>query len=101
MVATPLLVQPSTKSNMKVMKRLAYNLVLASCLFLAASAQAKIITVNTEDNANFGAGVTNLVRAISLLADGDTIGFNIPGSGVHYLLTPLNGYPLITNSSVT
>lgn len=64
-------------------------------------AQAKTIVVNTENNADFSAGKTNLVRAISLLADGDTINFNIPGGGVHYLLTPVDGYPLITNSSVT
>ena len=83
------------------MKKITPHALLACCLLLAASVQAKIITVNNADNTNFGAGVTNLVKAISLLADGDTIRFNIPGSGVHYLLTPVNGYPLITNQSIT
>ena len=85
---------------MKSMKRLAYNLVLASGLLLAGSAQSKIITVNNEDNTNFNPGVTNLVTAIANLADGDTIQFNIPGAGVHYLLTPVNGYPIITNQNI-
>jgi hypothetical protein len=83
------------------MKKLTSNLLLVACLLVAASAQAKIITVNTENNADFSPGVTNLVTAINALADGDTINFDIPGSGVHYLLTPSGGYPLITNSSVT
>ena len=81
---------------MKTMKRLTSNLVLASCLFLAVSAQAKIITVNTVDNANFGAGITNLVTALNLLTNGDTINFNISGLGAHHIMTPVNGYPLLT-----
>ena len=68
---------------------------------------AKFITVNTEDNTDFGAGKTNLVRAINLLADGDTIQFNISNATTnkHYLVTPPrdpnNGYPPITNHNVT
>ena len=75
-----------------------------AALTIAASvgvAQAKTITVNTANNADFSAGKTNLVTAIKALADGDTIAFNIPGAGPHYLLTPVDGYPLITNNSVT
>src|SRR5881409_2072069 len=77
--------------------------VLVSLLILAVSAHAKIITVNTENNKNFHAGVTNLVTAIGLLADGDTIAFNIPNTTTtnHYLLTPNVGYPVITNNNVT
>ena len=52
---------------------------------MALSMQAKIITVNTADNTDFSAGKTNLVTAINALADGDTIQFNISGSGVHRL----------------
>jgi len=78
-------------------------------LLLACAAYGKIITVNTADNTDFGAGKTNLVRAITLLEDGDTIKFNIPGAGPHYLVTPPmvtgpgggGGYPEITNNNVT
>src|ERR1043166_7570661 len=69
---------------------------LLGLIVSAASAQATIITVNTEDNTDFTAGKTNLVKAISLLGNGDTIRFNISGSAVHYIQTPVNGYPLIT-----
>ncbi len=77
--------------------------VLASVLIVALSAHAKVITVNTENNKNFHAGITNLVTAINLLADGDTIVFNIPNTTTnnHYLATPNTGYPVITNNNVT
>src|SRR5690349_7569376 len=64
---------------------------------LALTAPAKIITVTTTDNVSPPAGQTNLVQAINLLQDGDTINFNIPGSGPHYLVSPSGGYPIITN----
>ncbi|HVV01709.1 MAG TPA: hypothetical protein VHH88_10135, partial [Verrucomicrobiae bacterium] len=74
-------------------------------LLLAVSASAKIITVNTTNNVSPAPGETNLVQAISLLQDGDSIHFNIPGAGPFYLitppLTPDNGYPLITNNNIT
>lgn len=59
------------------------------------------ITVNTTDNEFPFPGETNLVQAISLLADGDTIAFNIPEAGPHYIVTPATGYPYITNHNVT
>src|SRR5437879_303995 len=74
---------------------------LVACLALAAQMQAKIITVNTQDNTDFSAGKTNLVTAINLLADGDTIRFNIPGAGAHYLVTPVGGYAVISNNNIT
>src|SRR5438874_4340304 len=76
---------------------------LVSLLISAVPTQAKIITVNTENNKNFHAGITNLVTAINLLADGDTIAFNIPNTPTnnHYLATPNIGYPVITNNNVT
>ncbi len=75
--------------------------LLSSSLLLAAAAHAKTITVNTVDNTDFTAGKTNMVKAIGLLADGDTINFNIPGGGVKYIATPAGGYAFITNNSVT
>lgn len=83
--------------------------LLTSLGVLTASVQAATITVNTADNTDFSAGMTNLVTAINLLNDGDTINFGIPGSGVHRLITPPpvlgvgggGGYPEITKNDVT
>jgi hypothetical protein len=77
------------------MKRLSYCIL--TLVTLVISAQAKIIVVNTTNNVAPGATETNLVQAINLLQDGDTIQFNIPGSGPHYLSSPPGGYPPITN----
>jgi hypothetical protein len=76
-------------------------IITTTLAFIAATTQSATITVNTEDNTDFSAGKTNLVLAINSLSNGDTIAFNIPGSGVHYLNTPVDGYPLITKHSVT
>src|ERR1051326_6804503 len=73
------------------------KVVLTSLLILAATAPAKTIVVNTTNNLTPGPGETNLVLAINLLQDGDTIQFNIPGNGAHYLVSPPGGYPIITN----
>src|SRR5438093_1069445 len=88
------------KFNMKTYLK---SSALVTLLMMAVAAQAKIITVNTVNNKDFHAGVTNLVTAINLLADGDTIAFNIPNTTTtnHYLLTPNVGYPVITNNNVT
>lgn len=68
---------------------------------VAGSASAKIIVVNTTDNVSPGANQTSLQQALKSLQDGDTIQFNIPGSGVHYIDTPADGYPLITANNIT
>ena len=72
---------------------------------LSFFAQARVLVVNTADNTTTAVGQTNLVQAISLLQDGDTIAFNISGTEPIYLvtpsLTPNNGYPAITNHNVT
>lgn len=76
---------------------------------MIGGSHAAVITVNTADNTDFSAGKTNLVRAIQVLNDGDTIAFNIPGAGPHYLVTPAivlgagggGGYPEITKNNVT
>src|ERR1700746_3280784 len=78
-------------------------LVVASCFVLTVSVRGKIIVVNTINNVSPAPGETNLVKAISLLQDGDTIQFNIPGGPgqVFYLQTPPGGYPIITNNNIT
>src|SRR5207245_891188 len=68
-------------------------------LFCAVT-QAAVITVNTANNVNPGPNETNFVAALKGLHDGDTILFNIPGSGPFYISTPTNGYPFLTNNNV-
>lgn len=77
------------------------TLALVSSLACVIAGQAKIIIVNTTDNSSTSSSQTNLVQAIKLLQDGDTIQFNISGTNVHYIDTPVDGYPLITANSVT
>jgi hypothetical protein len=83
------------------MNRRILHTAIASLLTSVAAANAKTIVVNTVNNADFSVGHTNLVYALQLLADGDTINFAIPGAGVHTIDTPPNGYPLITKNSIT
>lgn len=77
---------------------------VASVLLLTAGLgqglQAKDIIVTTTNNDAPGAG-TSLLQAITQLAEGDVIKFNIPGDGPHVIVTPLGGYPLITANNVT
>lgn len=75
--------------------------LLLGGLLLCPPVHAKIITVTTEDNVSPAQGTTNLIEAIGLLKDGDAIHFNIPGPGVHYIKTPVDGYPLITANNIT
>lgn len=92
------------------MKQNILKSVLAfTCIATVGATQAATITVNTADNTDFSAGKTNLVTAIQALQDGDTIQFNIPGAGPHFLITPPmvtgpgggGGYPEITKNNVT
>src|SRR5256885_15353688 len=78
--------------------RLAAGLiVLASPLF----SQAAVITVTTTDNISPLPGQTSLKQALATLHDGDTIKFNLSGAGPFYIVTPTDGYALITNNDVT
>jgi hypothetical protein len=72
-----------------------------SCLIglLAAASTVRGATNTVTTDAATGPG--SLTAAINALQDGDTIAFNIPGAGVHYINTPFDGYPLITNNSIT
>lgn len=62
---------------------------------------AAVITVTTADNASPPAGETSFLQALNEVADGDTIRFDIPGDGPHYIVTPDGGYPFITADDVT
>lgn len=71
---------------------------LATLLALSAlQVQAAVVTVTTTNNPGDG----SLLQAMSSLQTGDTIEFNIPGPGPHYIVTPPEGYPLITADNVT
>ena len=93
---------PQTKSNSyKTMKKhLGFN--PQSALLLALSAVLGVAhgsTITVDHTAATGPG--SFTAAINALNDGDTIQFNIPGTGVHYIQTPTNGYPLITKNNIT
>ena len=98
------------------MKRKLLASVALAVAGMLASANAAIITVNTTNNTDFSAGVTNLWLAIQMAntngEPANTINFNISGDGPHYLITPQfyapggvpalgGGYPIITNHNLT
>lgn len=73
------------------------------CLLAIASViitQGAVITVTTTNNVNPGAGEVSFAQALKTLHDGDEIRFNLPGPFPHYIATPPEGYPLITNNNV-
>ncbi len=78
------------------MKRQFFSLVLSAFPFLAG--HAAVISVTTTNNAD--PSLTSLSKAISQLQDGDSIEFNIPGPGPHYIATPDEGYPIIRANNV-
>ena len=78
------------------MKKL--TLLALTSFFIAASVgRAATITVTTA--ASSGAG--SLDAAISALNDGDTIAFNITGTGPFYITPPAGGFALIKKNNIT
>ena len=76
--------------------------ILSGILVSALTLPATTITVTTIDNESpAGDGQTSLIEAIGQAQDGDTIAFNIPGNGPHYIATPPTGYPLIDETGIT
>jgi len=67
--------------------------VMLSCL---ATTKAATVTVTVADDgvSNIGANGT-FYWALTNCSPGDTIAFNIPGAGPHYLQEPPTGFPLI------
>jgi hypothetical protein len=74
--------------------------LLLNAVNYMTSPRISIRTVNTVNNDTPGAGETSLLQALSDLQDGDYVRFAIPGAGPHTIVTPLGGYPLITNNGV-
>src|SRR5215203_580771 len=60
------------------------------------TASAATVVVTTADNgvSNIGANGT-FYWALTNCSAGDTISFNIPGAGPHYLKSPPGGFPLL------
>jgi hypothetical protein len=83
------------------MKKSSLWSLLLAWLVTLVTAGAAVVTVTTTDNINPGAGQKSFKQALAAAQDGDTIAFNIPGAGPHYILTPPDGYPWITNNNVT
>lgn len=74
--------------------------LLLNAVNYMTSSRISIRTVNTIDNEFPGVNDTSLLEALSDLQDGDYVRFNIPGPGPHVIVTPIGGYPLITNHYV-
>ena len=70
-------------------------------LRVVAAPIGRVVTVTTANNVNPPVGAVSLLRALTGLQNGDTIRFNIPGAGPHFIETPADGYPLITAHNVT
>lgn len=79
------------------------TLVAVACSGLLAigTASAAVITVDTVNNLSPGAGRTSLKQALAQAQAGDTIAFNIPGAGPHFIATPPEGYPYIMVDNLT
>lgn len=79
------------------MKKLVLRTLLTSVgLFLTVATNAAIVTVTVKDDgvSNIGAPGT-FYWALTNCSPGDTIAFNIPGAGPHFLQPPPAGFPLI------
>ena len=76
-----------------------HSLMLIGAMALVPVTRAATINVTTD--AATGAG--SLTAAINALNNGDSIAFHIPPEAgeVHYIQTPPDGYPLITNNNIT
>ena len=70
-------------------------------LSVGSSLDAAVLTVTTADNENPAAGSLSLKQALEQAQDGDTVAFNLPGDGPHYIATPFGGYPVVRKSNVT
>jgi hypothetical protein len=78
------------------MKRLALISLFTIPIVMFDAAHAAVVTVTVVDNggSNIGAPGT-FYWAITNASPGDTIAFNIPGTGPFYLQEPPGGFPLV------
>jgi hypothetical protein len=69
--------------ELKDMKKTYLSLAFGASFIFAT--QAATLTVTTTNNVDPAASQLSLAQAISRAQDGDTIAFNIPGPGPHYI----------------
>jgi hypothetical protein len=74
--------------------RLGLHALLGAALTISASAATVTVTVADDGVSNIGSSGT-FYWAITNCNPGDTIAFNIPGAGPHYLQIPPDGFPLV------
>src|ERR1035441_8740585 len=77
-----------------------------TCLLMFAGVMALVPVTRAADRivtTEAATGAGSLTAAINALKDGDRITFHIPPEAgeVHYIQTPPDGYPLITNNNIT
>jgi len=77
------------------MKRICCFLLVLMALGPVASRAATITVTNADDGVSNIGGPGTFYWAITNCNPGDTIAFNIPGDGPHYLQEPPGGFPLI------
>lgn len=97
-----LLVSALSLNQVKMMKTKILSCVtVCSTVLLTGVASAGTFTVTTT--ASDGAGsFSQAIRDADASADtADTIVFNIPGAGPHYINPPANGFPLIIKDNLT
>jgi hypothetical protein len=70
-------------------------------LVFTAHLSAAILTVTTTNNLSTGTNQVSFLQALNQLQDGDTIRFDLPGTGPFYIVTPADGYPAITANDAT
>ena len=74
--------------------------LLTGFLLTGINLHADVVT--TADNASTpDDGKLSLLEALAKVTDGETITFDIPGDGPHYIVTPDGGYPVIAKNGVT
>ncbi len=74
---------------------------LAISSLFVPSLHAATLLVTTTDSDSPPAGTLSLKQALQQAQDGDTVAFQIPGDGPHYLPTPDGGYPIVLRSNLT
>src|SRR5437899_159702 len=84
---------PQSSSPAVSMKKNITQLAALALTVCVGVARAATITVTSDASAGPG----TLYASLSSLASGDTIVFSIPGNGVHHIVTPVGGYPILSN----
>jgi len=76
--------------------KILHPVIVSALIAMVGAAQAATITVTVRDDGVNNIGATGTFYwALTNCSPGDTIAFNIPGAGPHFLLPPSTGFPLI------